>query len=213
MEHFKSLAEQFFKIDRWMGAAPVGAGNINDTYRLDFEQNGVALAFILQRINHQIFRQPEALMHNICLVTKHLHTGSFPYESPAPVQAIDGRFFHQDATGNYWRCFPFIPDSYAPEGKTDAATALEATVQRGRHLRKGGKAPQHGNVDTLAAKEAAHLRVRDEGFTAPGDVASQLIVATDKPEEHRAQHNAHFPITRGSVGRGDNRGLFHNLQS
>ncbi len=149
MEHFKALAEQFFKIDRWIDAAPVGAGNINDTYRLDFEQHGVALAFILQRINHQIFRQPEALMHNICLVTKHLHTGSFPYESPAPVQAIDGRFFHQDAAGNYWRCFPFIPDSYAPEGKTDAATALEAAKAYGAFARALRDFPAQELAETI----------------------------------------------------------------
>ena len=135
MTDYRDISSKFFHMDRWIGASPIGSGNINDTFRIDFEVDSSLKSYILQRINHQVFRQPEAVMRNICQVTSHLKAHDFPFESPAPVAAIDGQFFHLALDGNYWRCFPFIPDSYAPEGQTDPATAYEAAKAYGAFAR------------------------------------------------------------------------------
>lgn len=149
MANLEKIASAFFTFEQWIGAAPIGSGNINDTYRIDFQENNTAQAFILQRLNHHIFRQPEDVMHNICLVTEHLKNNGFPYASPAPVAAKDGLFFHLDASGNYWRCFPYLADTYAPEGKTDAAIAREAAKAYGAFARALRNFPARQLAETI----------------------------------------------------------------
>lgn len=130
-----AIAEQFFRFDYWIGAELIGAGNINDTYRIDFEKGGHGKSFLLQRLNHEVFRDPDAVMNNICRVTGHLKNSSFQYMSPAPVPTLSGSFLHLDDAGNYWRCFPFLPETYAPDGETNVATALEAAKAYGAFAR------------------------------------------------------------------------------
>lgn len=143
------IAENFFNMERWIGAEPIGAGNINDTYRIDFEQDGHVKSYLLQRLNHQIFLDPDAVMRNICRVTEHLKNSSFQYLSPAPIPTLSGRFLHLDEAGNYWRSFPFLPDTYAPEGKTNVATALEAAKAYGAFARALRDFPAQELAETI----------------------------------------------------------------
>ena len=39
-------------------AEPYGSGHINDTYCAVFDQGGARVRYILQRINHNIFKNP-----------------------------------------------------------------------------------------------------------------------------------------------------------
>jgi hypothetical protein len=52
--------------------APYGSGHINDSYCAIFDEAGVRLRYMLQRINNNIFKEPIALMENIQRVTEHL---------------------------------------------------------------------------------------------------------------------------------------------
>ena len=43
-------------------AVPYGSGHINDTFRVTCEDNGTTRRYILQRMNKNIFLNPEELM-------------------------------------------------------------------------------------------------------------------------------------------------------
>ena len=50
-----------------------GGGYINDTYAVTCEkEDGSKIRYILQRINHNIFKNPEGLMDNFCLICDYL---------------------------------------------------------------------------------------------------------------------------------------------
>ena len=51
----------------------LGMGHINDTYVVKNASDGQP-GYLLQRINHAIFKDVPALMDNILLVTNHLRT-------------------------------------------------------------------------------------------------------------------------------------------
>ena len=95
--------------------SPYGNGHINDTYLFQSED------FIIQRINHQVFRQPEEVMHNIALVTAHLRKkilaegGDPARETLTLIQTVDGEDFYRDKNGNYFRAYVFIRDADAYE--------------------------------------------------------------------------------------------------
>ena len=97
---------------------PFGSGHINDTFAAVFKRNGVPVRYILQRINHYVFRQPAELMDNIERVTRHIH-GRLKAEGQSEINrrvlnvipAKEGKSFYRDAEGNYWRVFDFIENA------------------------------------------------------------------------------------------------------
>jgi len=68
----RRVAEQFHIHGAFQDAAAYGSGHINDTYAAVYDQAGTTVRYILQRINHNVFRNPVALMDNVRRVTEHL---------------------------------------------------------------------------------------------------------------------------------------------
>ena len=100
---------------RIVSAAPYGSGHINDTFLTVSEDAGGPRRFILQRINHLVFRQPDLLMENVARVCAHAHAKlSAARTSDAHRRALrliptqQGRAWHIDQRGNRWRCYDFI---------------------------------------------------------------------------------------------------------
>ncbi len=145
----ESLARRFFYFDRWLGAVPVGSGNINDTYRIDFEKNGAREAWLLQRLNHIVFKDPKAVTQNIRAVCEHLAGQDFFYKIAAPVAALDGSFLQIDDAGNFWRVFPFLENTFSPEGAPDADIAQEAARAYGVFARALRDFPAETLAETI----------------------------------------------------------------
>lgn len=96
-------------------AHPHGSGHINDTYCATFDQAGRHVRYVVQRINHKVFKQPLQVMENIERVTRHalatLQAAGHPEAHRRTLTCIpsrDGRPCATDAEGNYWRVYPFI---------------------------------------------------------------------------------------------------------
>ena len=69
---FQDIVNHFELKGRFKSATPYGVGHINDTYIADFQINSFTHRYILQRINHHVFNNPEGVMDNIKAVTDHL---------------------------------------------------------------------------------------------------------------------------------------------
>jgi aminoglycoside phosphotransferase (APT) family kinase protein len=131
-QHSLSAVLREFQIDGdFTGGVPYGNGHINDTYCATFHQVGVRVRFLLQRINHNIFKNPLFLMENIERVTSHLAAR----EDGEPdcgrrvltlIRARDGRAFHVDADGNYWRAYSFIEGARSYDAVESAEQAYQA---------------------------------------------------------------------------------------
>ena len=95
-----------------------GYGHINDTYAVYFKHESAhPTRYILQRINHLIFKNPARMMDNISDVTDHVvqkisALGQNPHRRTLRiVKTADGGNFHLDERGNYWRAYEFIDDA------------------------------------------------------------------------------------------------------
>jgi len=109
----KAVGAHFCILGDFVAGDRYGSGHINDTFAVIYDQAGTKLRYIFQRINHNIFKNPVALMENIQRVTAHLGAkmagkadGSRRVLTLVP--AHDGQPYFQDATGNTWRCYLFI---------------------------------------------------------------------------------------------------------
>lgn len=88
-----------------------GNGHINDTYLCDSTPR-----FILQKINTNVFKNPEEVMENIYNVTEHLRAkitaagGDAARETLTLIRTRDGKNFYRDESGCY-RMYNFVEDS------------------------------------------------------------------------------------------------------
>ncbi|HEY9155828.1 MAG TPA: aminoglycoside phosphotransferase family protein [Opitutaceae bacterium] len=110
-----AVSRAFPLLGRFQGGVPHGSGHINDTFAVTYDQAGAPVRYIFQRINHRIFGDVPALMENIDRVSTHT-AARMMVENPRDaarraltlVRARDGRPYHRDDLGNYWRCYLFI---------------------------------------------------------------------------------------------------------
>jgi Ser/Thr protein kinase RdoA (MazF antagonist) len=124
-EHqLKAIIDRFDAKGSVRSIKPLGAGHINDSYKVLTAPDSAA-DYVLQRINHHIFKNVEALQHNIFRVTAHIReklaargVADLHNRVLRLIPAKDGKLFHQDENGNYWRLLYFISDSISYEEVT-----------------------------------------------------------------------------------------------
>ncbi len=116
--NFKHLIEQFQFEGGFIYEEPFGCGHINDTFAVYFKKTFERPdRYILQRINHNIFKNPDELMQNIENVTAHIrkkvdnNCGDIKREVLTIIKTIDNKNYYIDDNGNYWRGYVFIDDA------------------------------------------------------------------------------------------------------
>ena len=127
---------------------PMRSGHINDTYVAIFGQAGVRVRYILQRINHHVFRDPAGVMENISRVTSHaaqyLAARKVPDASRRVLTIIptrDGGTFWGDTDGNSWRCYLFIEGARSYGFVEEEWQAFEAGKAFGEFQRLAASLP------------------------------------------------------------------------
>ncbi len=119
-----------------------GNGHINDTFLIRFrKENDVIEKYILQRMNHVIFKNPDQLMKNISGVTTFLKMkiveagGDVLRETLNVVNTKDGQSYYQDSIGAYWRAYLFIEDTVCYEQVKSPEDFYESALAFG-HFQK-----------------------------------------------------------------------------
>ena len=135
----RALAAQFALLGDYVSATPYGSGHINDTYCLVLNQGGQPMRYLLQRINHAIFKDPDGLMRNVERVCAHAQAKLLQAGAPdasrraltlVPTRA--GKGWHTDAEGSRWRCYVFVEHATGhdvirtPQQAREAARAFGA---------------------------------------------------------------------------------------
>ncbi|HWD87311.1 MAG TPA: aminoglycoside phosphotransferase family protein [Mucilaginibacter sp.] len=110
---------------------PFGSGHINDTYRI-FNADAEEHDYLLQRINHYVFKNVPLLMSNLVHVTDHLkqRLSSLPKDEiekmVLTVIATKEHYpYYKDENGNYWRMFYFQKGTKSYDQVTTAKQAFE----------------------------------------------------------------------------------------
>ncbi len=127
----RAVARHFCIEGEFLGAEPCGSGHINDTYCLVTRRASTPVRHIFQRINHEVFRNPAALMDNVRRVTAHLAdkmAGATDSHRRALtlIMAQDGKPFLCDSQGNYWRAYSFIENARTFDAVESPKQAFEA---------------------------------------------------------------------------------------
>lgn len=108
----------------------IGSGHINRTYKIDGEP-----AFILQRINIGVFRQPETIAGNIACAAQFLRLHHPQFIFMAGISAQNGEAMVYDEEGQPWRLFPFIEHTETVDQLKTEDQAYTAAREFGRLTR------------------------------------------------------------------------------
>lgn len=134
--NFKSIAEKFELEGELKTSDNHICGHINDTFILKCEkEDGEDIKYVLQRVNSDIFKNPEELMENIEKVTSHIKNkvidekGDPLRETLNIVKTKEGMNYYKCEEGNYWRVFNFIHGA-----------STYQIVEKPEHLYTAGKA-------------------------------------------------------------------------
>ncbi len=185
-KHDVSGAARAFDIEGdFAGATPYGSGHINDTYRTVFQRNGTQSRYVLQRINHQIFKNPVALMENIERVTAHLATqvSDHPDRGRRVLRLVPtrrGGVLYSDANGYYWRTYLFIDRAKTYNSVESAGQAFQAAKAFGEFQRMLADLPAPRLHDTIPDFHHTPKRFAALEQAIAADVAGR--VATAQPE-------------------------------
>lgn len=114
IETLKEIVFQFVDKNNNIEIKPLGAGHINDSYKVKVETE----EYVLQRVNHSIFKNVPELQNNILRVTAHIRKKL----EEKGVENVDccvlsfiathnGDYYYKDKEDNYWRLMYYIKDS------------------------------------------------------------------------------------------------------
>ncbi len=115
--------------------APLGAGNINDTFLVTRRDQS---AIVVQRINQGVFPDPVCVAANVALVSSHLQTrrsaASPVFDQlrfPEVIETVRGTVCHEDQDGCIWRCLSYIDKTVSCQHLRNKRQAVEIGIVLG----------------------------------------------------------------------------------
>lgn len=112
---------------------PVKSGHIHATWLVECQNE----KFILQRINHFVFKDVAGLMENIVRLCEHLEIkikNNLPEWVPMIVILTKNGHSYMEYDNSYWRIFSYVPHHPICEGSSDLSAVYEAGSAYGKFI-------------------------------------------------------------------------------
>ncbi|MHC4740729.1 MAG: phosphotransferase enzyme family protein [Planctomycetota bacterium] len=163
----ESVASNFALDGRLIEGEPFGSGHINDTFILKCQTEDGEKYYILQRINHNVFKNPPAMMDNIRRVTNHIRAklrdrGDADVQRQLTVvETAGGSACYEDERGNYWRLYERIEAAVTYDTLDSAETAYEVARMFGWFQRMLIDLPDPSLHETIVDFHNTPKRLKD----------------------------------------------------
>lgn len=148
---------------------PFGAGHINETYAVYMpnEEGEDELMYVLQRVNKNVFKNPDAVMENIFGVTEFLRRviredgGDPDRETLSYIKTKIGENYFEDTDGFPWRCYNYISDSVCYQSAENAEQFYQSARSFGHFLKQLGDYPAETLHETIPKFHDTESRLAD----------------------------------------------------
>lgn len=208
------IAPRFDVNGQLVRVAPAGHGNVNDTYLAIFRTTFSEHRFILQRLNQRVFASPERVMHNMKVVTEHVHRRLLEeadkadriWQLPRIIPTTDGKDFLFDSEGNCWRAISLIASAQSYEEIQDLDHAHEAGYVLGQFQRLISDIPIGKLEDTLPGFHVApgYLEALDQALsTEPGQARLKSSAAARQCHQFIKDRRHRLSVLEDARERGD----------
>ncbi len=132
-QHLQEISRKFQIYGQILHAEACKIGHINETYTATYDQGGILVRYIHQKINQTVFKDPAAVMDNLVRVTTHIwnkllaqNARELTRKALTVVPTSDGQPFYRDGDGECWRTFVFVEKVQSFESVQSVSQAHEA---------------------------------------------------------------------------------------
>ncbi len=132
-KQLRDISKQFQIYGEILHAETFKIGHINETYSATYNQGGMRVRYIHQKINKGVFKNPAAVMNNVMRVTTHIQkkleaatTRDVTRRSLIVIPTRDGQSYYQGKDGEFWRTFVFVEGVETFEAVQTPPQALQA---------------------------------------------------------------------------------------
>ncbi len=167
-ESLQAILSNFQIEGRLLEIAPNLSGHINDTYLSRFTTGRSEQRYVHQRINRQVFKEPDKVMGNIERVTRHarskiLAAGGDPQrETLTLVPTLDGKSFHRTPEGETWRTYINIERASTYDRAENLQQVYSAALAFGHFQKMMSTLPGESLHETIP--NFHHTRKRFQAF-------------------------------------------------
>lgn len=148
---------------------PFGEGHINETYAVYMpDENGQDVPlYVLQRININVFKNPDQVMENIFGVTEYLRNiirqdgGDLDRETLSYIKTKEGDSYFEDECGQPWRCLHYVPNSVCYQQVERPEQFYQSAISFGHFLKQLGTYPAESLYETIPKFHDTGKRFRD----------------------------------------------------
>lgn len=164
----KEICNKFQFEGEYVIATPYGDGHINDTYKVESIHQEELIHYIIQRINHLIFKEVDHLMENISNITNYLgdlvddDENSTDYEVLRLIPTKSNESYLKDSEGNYWRAYKFVENALGHSFVKDVNMLYFAAKAFGKFQKMLKDYPAKTLFETI--KDFHHTQKRYETF-------------------------------------------------
>lgn len=166
---------------------PFGEGHINETYAVYMPTDkGEEFAYILQRVNNNVFKDPAGVMENIFGVTEYLRNvvkeegGDPDRETLSCIKTKNGCTFFEDSEGQPWRSYHYIPNSVCYQLVEDPEQFYQSGASFGHFLKQLGSYPAASLKETIPNFHNTVNRFENFEIALKRDIKNRSV--TCKPE-------------------------------
>ncbi|MBQ8783212.1 MAG: aminoglycoside phosphotransferase family protein [Clostridia bacterium] len=130
---------------------PINEGLINTTLVADFGEK----KYVIQKINTNVFKNPDNLMDNIVSVTEYLKKsieaegGNADRQTLRFLKTVDGKPFYIDEDGECWRSYVYLDNSYTISSGCSLDEIYEAARAFGKFQYLLGDFPGNELFETI----------------------------------------------------------------
>jgi len=188
MKHdIKTVTEAFDVTGTYVSGGPYGTGHINDTYAVTFDQPVGPVRYILQRINHDVFKDPVQVMENIQRVTDHLRsqltaagTDDIDRRTLTLIPTREGASYHVDGDFNHWRMYIFIEKAQTYDELETTDQAFQAAKAFGAFMKQLADLPGGPLVETIPGFHDTRSRFDTLQAAIEADVCNRVADCADE---------------------------------
>ncbi len=197
MHDLRAISALFDMRADFIGARVIGTGHINDTYCASYDQAGLTIRYIHQRLNQHVFKNPVEVMENVSRVTRHAldrMTANGHQQARRRtltcIPAHDGKPYAFDGDGNLWRTYPFIEGAKGYDEIESDEQAYQAARAFGEFQKLTadlGGARLHETIpdfhDTPKRLEALEVAISADTQGRAADVSAEIDFARARAED------------------------------
>ena len=134
---------------------PITVGHINDTFVVEYNVDGKTEKYLLQWINHNVFKKPIEVMENVVGITEHIKKkiaeagGDTEREVLTVFKTKTGKNYALAEDGGCWRVYNFVDNSYSLDGVSSSDDFKMAAVAFGNFQKQLADYPIETLKDTI----------------------------------------------------------------